>query len=154
MRTRERILAVVCAAGLLAASSACDKSPDGPSAPLDMAGTWTGQLGQPGSASALRLTWVAIHSGNVVSGVATIVKPAVNVQGRGVMTGILDGDRLVITYSVPPDTIQGFATCESGGLGNGTATSTSITGTLPLFFRSCGGTGLEPPGSNELRLTR
>jgi hypothetical protein len=149
-----RILVVVLVAGLLAALTACGSPSPAPSAPLDLTGTWSGQLGQPGSTSALRLTWVATQTGNVVSGVATLVKPAVNVQGRGAMTGVLDGDRLILTYAIPPDSIPGFARCEIAGLGNATATNNSITGSFPLMFRSCDGTGLEPPGSNDLRLTK
>jgi hypothetical protein len=149
-----RILVVVFVAGLLATLSACGSSSTAPSAPLDLTGTWSGQLGQPGSTSALRLTWVATHTGNVVSGVATLVKPAFNVQARGGMTGILNGDRLFLTYAVPPDSIQGFSTCEIAGLGNATAINNNITGAIALMFRSCAGTGLEPPGSNDLRLTK
>jgi hypothetical protein len=149
-----RILVVVFVAGLLATLSACGNSSTAPSALLDLTGTWSGQLGQPGSASALRLTWVATHTGNVVSGVATLVKPAFNVQARGGMTGTLNGDRLFLTYAVQPDTIQGFFTCEIAGFGNATATNNSITGTISLIFTSCAGTGLEPPGSNDLRLTK
>ena len=70
------------------------------------------------------------------------------------MTGILTGDRLVLSYAIPPDSIQGFARCEIAGIGNATATNNSITGALGLMFRSCEGTGLEPPGSNDLRLTK
>ena len=149
-----RILVVVLVAGLLATLGGCGNSSTAPSAPLDLTGTWSGLLGESGSTSALRLTWVATHTGNVVSGVATMVKPAVNVQARGVMTGILNGDRLFLTYAVPPDSIPGFFTCEIAGLGNATATNNSIAGALPLMFRSCAGTGLEPPGSNDLRLTK
>ena len=149
-----RILTVAFAAGLLAMLTACGNSPGAPSAPPDLTATWSGQLGQPGSTTALRLTWVATHTGNVVSGVATLIKPAVGVQGRGAMTGILNGDRLVLTYAIPPDSIPGFASCEIAGLGNATASGNSITGTLPLMFRSCAGTGLEAPASDELRLTR
>ena len=154
MLIRIRILVVLFVAGLLTASSACNESPTEPSAPLELSGTWSGLVGQQGSTTALRLTWVAGHTGNIVSGMATLVKPAVNVQGRGVMTGRLDGDRLLITFAVPPDSIPGFASCEITGIGNATATSDSIAGTIALMFRSCAGTGLEPPGSNELRLTK
>jgi hypothetical protein len=35
-----------------------------------------------------------------------------------------------------------------------TATNNSITGVIALMFRSCAGTGREPPGSNDLRLTK
>ena len=149
-----RIIFVMLFAGLLATLSACGNSSTAPPAALDLTGTWSGQLGQPGSTSALRLTWVATHTGNVVSGIATLVKPAFNVQARGGLTGILNGDRLFLTYAVPPDSIQGFFTCEIAGFGNATATINSITGALPLMFRSCARTGLEPPGTNDLRLTR
>jgi hypothetical protein len=91
--------------------------------------------------SALRLTWVATHTGNVVSGIATLLKPAFN-------------DQLLLTYAVPADSIQGFPRCEIAGPGNATATNSDMTGTLPLMFTSCAGTGLEPPGSNDLRLTK
>jgi hypothetical protein len=153
---RIRILVVVFIAGLLATLSGCGNSSTAPTPParLELTGTWSGQLGQPGSTSALRVTWVATHTGNIVSGVATLVKPAFNVQGRGAMTGILDGDRLLLTYAVPPDSIPGFAKCEIAGIGNATATNNSITGAIGLMFTSCDGTGLEPPGNNELRLTK
>jgi hypothetical protein len=134
--------------------TACGSSSTTPSPPPDLTGTWSGQLGQPGSTSALRLTWVATHTGNTVSGVATLIKPAVNVPARGAMTGTLQGDRLALTYVVFPDTIPGFATCEIAGLGNGTVTSNRIAGVLPLMFRGCAGTGLEPPGTNDMVFTR
>jgi hypothetical protein len=89
-----------------------------------------------------------------VSGVATLVKPAVNVQARGSMTGILDSDRLILTYAVQPGTVQGFSTCEIAGLGNATATGNTITGAITLMVLSCAGTGLETPASSDLRLTR
>jgi len=149
-----RIVLVVLVAGLLAALSACGGSPSAPSERLDLTGTWSGFLGPQGSTSALRLTWVATQTGDVVSGIATLVKPAVNVQGRGAMTGILNGDRLVITYAVPPDSIPGFSRCEIAGLGNATATNNSISGGLALRFTSCDGTGLEPPASSEFGLTK
>lgn len=149
-----RALSVVCAAGLLAMLSACGGSSNAPSPRLDLTGTWSGTLGQPGSGSALRLTWVATHTGNVVAGVATLVKPADNIPGRGAMTGVVDGDRVLLTYAIPPDSIQGFPRCEIAGIGNTIASSNSISGTLTLMFTSCTGTGLEPPGSNDLRLTK
>jgi hypothetical protein len=54
-----RILVVAFVAGLLATLSACGGSSTAPTEPLDLTGTWSGQLGQPASMSALRLTWVA-----------------------------------------------------------------------------------------------
>jgi hypothetical protein len=148
-----RIVIIVFIAGLLATLSGCDSS-TAPSPPLNLTGTWSGQLGQPGSTTALRLTWEAAQTGNNVGGVATMVKPAVNVQARGAMSGILEGDRLFLTYVVFPDSIPGFPRCEIAGFGNATATNNRIAGALPLVFRNCEGTGLEPPGSNELVFTK
>jgi hypothetical protein len=145
---------VMCVAALLTTLAACGKSPAEPSAPLNLTGTWSGQLGQPGSTSALRLTWEATHTDNIVSGIATLVKPEVGVQGRGAMTGILNGEQMILTYAIPPDSIRDFAGCEIVGIGNASARNGSITGTLPLMFTSCAGTGLQAPGTNDLRLTR
>jgi hypothetical protein len=144
----------LCIAWLLTTLAACETASTSPSEPVNLTGTWSGQLGQPGSTSALRLTWAATQTGNIVSGVATMVKPAIGVQGRGAMTGTLDGDRLILSYAIPPDSIQGFPRCEIAGIGNATATNINITGTLALMFSSCAGTGLEPPGTNELRFTK
>ena len=83
MLASTRFIVVVFAAGLLATLTACGSPSPAPSAPLDLTGTCSGQLGQPGSTSALRLTWVATHTVNVVSGITTMVKPAFNVQARG-----------------------------------------------------------------------
>jgi hypothetical protein len=49
---------------------------------------------------------------------------------------------------------KGLFTCEIAGFGNATATNNIISGAIALRFTSCAGTGLEPPGSNELRLTK
>jgi hypothetical protein len=150
-----RIHAVLFVASALFTVSACGgNSSTAPPAPLALSGAWSGQLGQPGSTSALRMTWEATHTGNSLGGVATMVKPAVNVQARAAMSAIVQGDRLFITFVVFPDSIPGFPRCEIAGFGNATATNNRISGALPLMFRNCEGTGLEAPGSNELVLTK
>jgi hypothetical protein len=149
-----RLVIVFGAAGVLATLGACDNSPTAPPPPLELTGTWAGQLGQPGSTTALRLTWEAMQSGNSMGGVATMVKPAFNVQARGAMSAIVQGDRLLITYVVFPDTVPGFPRCEIAGFGNATATNNRIAGALPLMFRNCDGSGLEAPGSSELVFTK
>jgi hypothetical protein len=134
-------------------TAGCGKSPAAPAAPLNLTGTWTGQLGQAQSMTALRVTWLATHTGDVVAGVAFLVKPMVGVQASGTMTGVVSGDRLTLTYAAPPDSIPGFPRCEIAGLGNATLTNTSISGVLPLMFTSCDGTGLARPSRDDLRLT-
>jgi hypothetical protein len=98
--------------------------------------------------------WDATHTGNIVAGVATLVKPGVEVQALGPLTGRLDGDQLVISYFVPPDSIPGFPRCSVMGFGVATATNTSISGRLPLTFGDCAGTGLDRPPDIDLRLTK
>jgi hypothetical protein len=61
---------------------------------------------------------------------------------------------MVLSSFVPSDCIPGFFRWSIAGLGNATATNASIVGQLMLVFDSCAGTGLESPGSNDLRLTK
>ena len=151
MRVAFRPMVLVFGAVLL---SACGDSPTEPSTPLNLTGTWSGFYGPQASGTALRLTWEATHTGNVVSGVATLVKPAVGIQARGALTGTLNGDRLTLSYFVPSDSIPGFPRCAIGGLGAATATNTRIFGQLALMIQSCEGTGLEPPSTPELTIAK
>lgn len=154
MRGCIRIVGVIFVAGVLGTLTACGNSSPAPTPRLDLTGTWSGVFGPPGSGTALRMTWVATHTGNIVSGVATLVKPGVGVQARGALTGTLAGDRMPLSYFVPTDSIPGFARCSIAGLGDTTATATSVSGQLRLMFDSCAGSGLEAPASNDLMLTR
>lgn len=132
----------------------CGDSSTAPATPLNLTGTWSGFYGPQGSGTALRLNWEAVHTGNVVSGVATLVKPAVGVQARGALTATVNSDRLTLSYFVPSDSIPGFPRCAIGGLGTATATNTRIAGQLALMIESCDGTGLEPPSTPELTITK
>lgn len=148
--------------GMFAALGACgsDKSPTSPTpptpppAPLQLAGAWSGQLGQPGSGSALRITWVALQNGPLVSGVATFVKPTLDVQANGVISGLINGNRVMLTFGVAPGSIQGFERCAIAGRGDASATTNEISGSISLLTLSCQGTGLEPASTSELRLVR
>jgi len=154
MRCSIRFVSVGIAACMLAALTACGDSSTSPSPQLQLTGTWSGVYGPSMSGTALRMTWEAAQTGNIVSGIVTLVKPAVGVQARGALTGTLDGDRLLLSYFGPSDSIPGFPRCSIGGLGMTTATNAKISGQLQLMFDGCAGTGLEPPANNELTLTR
>jgi hypothetical protein len=121
---------------------------------IDLTGTWTGQVGQPMSGSALRVTWAATQAGTAVTGSATLVKPAVNVPATGTLSGTLNGSQLALAYLAPAGTVQGFPACAITGAGSGAVSGDSITGTLALTFTACAGTGLEPTGSDQIELTR
>ena len=124
--------------------------------PADVTGVWTGLLGAPGSGSALRMTWVASQSGTSVGGPLTIVKPMSAVEAVGPLTGTISGGQLSLSYAVTAGSVAGFPSCSISGTGSGTFSGSTITGTLTLTFTSCSGasSGLEPPASNQLSLTR
>jgi hypothetical protein len=124
--------------------------------PADVTGVWTGLLGAPGSGSALRMTWVASQSGSSVSGPLTIVKPMSAVPATGPLTGTISGSQLSLSYAVAAGSVSGFPSCSISGTGTGTLSGSTIAGTLSLTFTSCGGasSGLEPPASNQLSLTK
>jgi hypothetical protein len=117
---------------------------------------WTGLLGAPGSGSALRMTWMASQSGTSVSGPLSIVKPMAAVEATGPLTGTVSGTQLSISYVVTAGSVIGYPSCSISGTGSGTLSGSTISGTLTLTFTSCGGasSGLEPPASNQLSLTK
>jgi hypothetical protein len=125
--------------------------------PADVAGTWTGLLGTPGSGSALRMTWTASQSGTSVSGPLSIVKPMAPAaaEATGPLTGTISGSQLSISYLVAAGSVFGYPGCSISGTGSGTLSGSTISGTLMLTFTSCGGSssGLEPPASNQFSLT-
>jgi hypothetical protein len=154
---RLRILVIIGISGLLALPGGCGKSPatpTTPTAPIDLNGTWSGQLARPGAASAFRLTWVALHRGDAVAGTVTLVDPASDLQASGIMSGVFNGNRLTLTFAVAPGRIQGFERCGFAGRGDASATTNEITGSIALLSLSCAGTGLEDSASRELRLSR
>ena len=124
--------------------------------PADVTGTWTGLLGTQGSGSALRMTWVASQSAASFSGPLTLVKPAADVPATGPLTGTISGSQLSFSYVVAAGSVNGFPGCTISGAGSGTLSGSTITGSLTLAFTSCGGasSGLEPPTSNQLSLTK
>jgi len=122
--------------------------------PVNLTGTWSGMLGQSGTGSALRVTWIATQTGMTVSGPATMVKPSLNVPATGTMTGTLSGSQLTLTYAVPAGAVPVYLSCMVTASGSATATSQSISGNLDTTFTFCLGSGLERPDSTQLTLTK
>lgn len=135
-------------------SVACGGSTSPSSMPINLAGTWSGLLGQSGSGTALKMTWSASQDGSSVSGPATLIKPAANIPGTGILSGTLTGSQLSLTFAVPTGSVPGFAACSITGSGSATVTNSAISGSLAATFQSCSGSGLEPTGSTQLMLTR
>jgi hypothetical protein len=130
--------------------AACETSPSS----FDLTGNWSGQVGQPMSGSALRLTWAATQAGTAVTGPGTLVKPTENVPATGTLSGTLNGSQIALAYLAPAGSVTGFPSCAIQGTGTATVSENSITGTLAVNFTACAGSGLEPTGSDLLALTR
>jgi hypothetical protein len=146
--------AAIVVLGLMALACDSSSSPAPSAAGLNLTGSWSGQLGEQGSGSALRLTWVATQVGSSVSGTATLIKPASGVPASGALTGSMTGSQLTLGFAVPAGGVPGFPACTISGTGSAAATNQSISGTLAVTFTSCGGSGLEPAGSDRLVLAR
>ena len=125
-----------------------------PSAMLNLSGAWSGMVGESRSGSALRMTWVVTQTGSIVSGAATLVKPATNIPATGTISGTLSGSQLTLTYSVPAGAVPVYLSCTISGNGTATATDRTIAGTLQLTMNACLGSGLETPESSELSLAK
>jgi hypothetical protein len=121
---------------------------------LKLSGTWSGMVGESRSRSALRMTWVAAQTGAVVSGAATLVKPATNIPATGTMSGTLAGSQLTLTYRVPAGAVPVYLSCTISGSGTATATDQTIVGNLELTMNACLGSGLEPPESSQFSLAK
>ena len=122
---------------------ACDASNTAPSqtsqpAPLNLAGTWSGTMRQPGSqgGSTITVVWVVTQTGSRVSIAETVSEPRRSTY-NGSLSGTLAGDQLSLTETVPQGNIPGFAQCSISGSGTLSASRTSISGTITAAFSSC-----------------
>jgi hypothetical protein len=142
--------------GALVAIAACGDSTapsrTSPPAPASLNGTWIGQMGTPGSGSAVRVTWTAIQAFTAVTGPATLVKPALGVEVTGSMAGTLEGSRVNLSFASGPGSIPPVSTCATLGVGIGTITGSTITGTFSLTVNNC--SALDPLTNASLTMTR
>jgi hypothetical protein len=125
----------------------CNSSGPGPSQTLNLAGTWSGTLFQPGSGTGgapMTVTWAASQTGSSVSGDHTLVHPDSRAIA-GTLAGTLTGSQLVLRQTVPRGNVPGFPDCSFVGTGSVTASAASISGTLSTMFTSCVGFNLNFP---------
>src|SRR5262245_31786662 len=79
---------------------ACGGSDTKPSQPpADLSGSWTGQIGNSMSGTAVRLAWTAAQSGSTASGPASLVKPAVGTEIPGTLTATISGNQVGLSFS-------------------------------------------------------
>jgi hypothetical protein len=145
-----RVLPAVFAVGLCAG---CGESTTTPSAPANLTGSWTGQIGVPGTGTAVRVEWTAMQPASTASGPAKLTKPALGVQVLGVMVGLVDGQQVSLSFVGPLAPIPSLPSCSVLGSGSGTAASSTITGTLNLIANNCGD-AIESVTNMRLTLSR
>jgi hypothetical protein len=98
------------------------------------------------------MTWQVTQSGSSFSGSMTVTDPAINVTGRGPVSGSVSRSTLQYTITVPPGGFDGVNSgCSSTVSGTGTLSRSSINGTYA-------GTSTCPPNgiisSGTLALTK
>jgi hypothetical protein len=108
-----------------------------PSVPADLTGTWTGQIGLPGTGAAVRVVWAALQPGNTASGRATLTKPAIGIEIPGVMVGVVDRQQVSLSFVAPVAPMPTLPNCSVVGTGSGTTAGSSITGTFSLIVSNC-----------------
>jgi hypothetical protein len=124
---------------------------------MDLTGTWSGVVGSgSGGGRALRVTWSATQTGNLIGGPAAVTtSPAVSdVTFTGTLSGTLSGTQLSLSYVSNTGNIAAAPNCSASGHGTAAATGTSISGQLDVSFTSCDVLGLQAPASDQFTLTK
>jgi hypothetical protein len=139
--------------GLLLISACSSTSPSAPSpAPIDVTGTWSGNLNVEGTQAVM--TWTLTQQAdNSVSGPVLVLLPNGIVLMNGFLTGKLTGSSLPYTITVGPGGIPALPACV-GQLG-GTMTATMATpSTLAGNFAVTSSTCASPFSNGNLTLTK
>lgn len=136
---------------LLSISCSDTKSPSTPT-PIDLTGTWTGDLTVQGQTA--RMTWVLTQQPNgTVTGPVTVTLPSGTVLLNGFLTGTLSGSTLNYTISIASGGIPSVPTCAgqlSGSTSPAIGTPSTLTGTYTVVSSTC----QAPLTSGTLTLTR
>jgi hypothetical protein len=123
-------------------------SPTEPSATASVNGTWSGSASDstgPGT-----MTWQLTQSGSSFSGTMTMSDTSTNTTGRGTVSGTLSGSTCQFSVSVPVGGFDNpYAACSASVSGNGTVSSTVISGNY-TGSSTCAGT----IGSGQVNLNK
>jgi general secretion pathway protein D len=108
--------------------------PPPPSSPVDLTGTWGGDLATlPGTP---QMTWTLTESGTNVNGSVMVALPGF-VLLNGTLTGTLTDATLTYTITVPAGGVPVEPTCTGQLTGTAATTPTALNGTASLGTSSC-----------------
>jgi hypothetical protein len=147
-----RYRALVLLGLLLTSACSSSTSPSAPPPPIDVTGTWLGNLNVQSNQA--QMTWtLKQESDNSVAGPVLVLLPNGIVLMNGFLTGKLSGSSLPYTISVGPGGIPALPACV-GQLG-GTMTATmATTSTLSGNFAVTSSTCASPFSNGSLTLTK
>lgn len=152
----------------LIATVACDGkfsndgggSPTAPTTSFNLAGLWTGTVGEEGESDPAQVTWTASHNGNSATGPLTITftdtDNGIPYTFRGMLAGTISGSQLALTVSLPAGTFPEVPGCSMAGSGTTTASNTTISADITVTFSpACLGTIADSPtDTDRLRLRK
>jgi hypothetical protein len=128
-------------ASLALAEACCSQSPTTPAAgpaPLNLSGTWSGDL--PVEGTTARMTWTLSQSNNAVTGPVLVVLPSGTVLLNGSLSGTLASSALAYTIAVGPGGIPTQPACvgQLAGTMNATVDVVStLAGSYAVRSSSC-----------------
>jgi hypothetical protein len=134
---RALTLSVSVASLACSGSSGTAPTPPGSTPSTNVTGTWTGSASD--SSGPGQMTWQITQSGSSFSGNVSMIDTSTKVAGRGTVSGTVSGSAIQFSLAVPAGGFDTpYAACTADVSGNGSASSTSITGGYS-GSSSCGG---------------
>ncbi len=131
----------VLVASLALAEACCNQSPTTPAAgptPLNLSGTWGGNLAVEGMTA--RMTWTLSQAGSAVTGPVLVALPSGTVLLNGSLSGTLANSALAYTIAVGPGGIPTQPACvgQLGGTMNATVDVVStLAGAYAVRSSTC-----------------
>ena len=122
-------------------ASCGSSSPEAPSVtPINLTGTWTGDLTVEGNAA--RMTWMLTQpsSATTVTGTVLVLLPSGTVLLNGSLSGTLNQSSLSFTFTVGPGGIPSQPSCTGQVTGTATATvaaTSMLAGNFTIVTSSC-----------------
>jgi hypothetical protein len=138
VRSIVRSLALVFVLALTAAACTQNTAISPTPAPLNVTGTWSGNLAL--SSTTAKMTWTLTQTNNAVSGPVLVTQPSGVVLLNGTLGGTLSGTTLPYTITIGPSGIPSDPTCTgqlSGMVIGVVSTTSTLTGSYEVASSTC-----------------
>jgi hypothetical protein len=153
---------------MMTSAAACSSSRSGgvtgpsPAAFLNLAGNWSGTVGDPGTDEAMNASWTATQNGAAITGPFTLQvrfsEDAPLQPITGILAGTISGTQLALTLTFPTGTFTwaGAPSCSVSATGLSTPTASALSASMAITFSTaCIGTiADEATDTDQLSLTK